>query len=130
MILFRKWAKHKDKSCIYCANQFLCEKRHKKWGQECKQKQSLLFNFCNILIYWSLEPRKEHGDLLFLNLIFTYFPTMNNQENLKKFHGQVSNVSYLHKRNHTSNKTPALKKSMNMDIWVVGTSNQLFIRGS
>ena len=28
------------------------------------------------------------------------------------------------------NKTPALSKSMNIDIWVVGTSNQLFIRGS
>ena len=29
-----------------------------------------------------------------------------------------------------SNKIPALAKSMNMDIWAVGTSNQLFIRGS
>ena len=28
------------------------------------------------------------------------------------------------------NETPALTKSMNMEIWVVGTSNQLFIRGS
>ena len=30
-----------------------------------------------------------------------------------------------------SNKTPALTKSMNTDIfWLVGTSNHLFIRGS
>ena len=29
----------------------------------------------------------------------------------------------------TSNKTPAFTKSMNMGIWVVGTSNRLFIRG-
>ena len=29
-----------------------------------------------------------------------------------------------------SNKTPAFTKSMNIDIWVVVTSNQLFIRGS
>ena len=29
-----------------------------------------------------------------------------------------------------SNKTPALTKSMNMDIWVAGTSDQLFIRDS
>ena len=29
-----------------------------------------------------------------------------------------------------SNKTPALTKSKNMGIWVVGISNQLFIRGS
>ena len=28
-----------------------------------------------------------------------------------------------------SNKTTALAKSANMGIWVVGTSNQLFIRG-
>ena len=48
MILFKKWAKHKVKSYIYCVNQLLSEKHHKKWGQECKQNQSLLFNFCNI----------------------------------------------------------------------------------
>ena len=30
----------------------------------------------------------------------------------------------------TLNKSPALTKSMNMDIWVVGTSNQLLVRGS
>ena len=29
-----------------------------------------------------------------------------------------------------SNKTPALTKSMNMNIWVVDISNLLFIRGS
>ena len=29
-----------------------------------------------------------------------------------------------------SYKTPALLESMNMDIWVVGTSNELFIAGS
>ena len=29
-----------------------------------------------------------------------------------------------------SNKTLALAKSWNMEIWVVGTSNQLFVRGS
>ena len=28
------------------------------------------------------------------------------------------------------NKTAELTKSTNMGIWVVGTSNQLFIRGS
>ena len=28
------------------------------------------------------------------------------------------------------NKTAALTKSMNMDIWVVGTSNQLFTKDS
>ena len=35
-----------------------------------------------------------------------------------------------HKEKAPSNKTPALTKSTNMGIWVVGTTNQLFIRGS
>ena len=35
-----------------------------------------------------------------------------------------------HREKAPSNKTPALTKSMNMDIWVVGTSNQLFLKGS
>ena len=29
-----------------------------------------------------------------------------------------------------SNKTPALTESMNMNIWVIGTSKQVFIRDS
>ena len=29
-----------------------------------------------------------------------------------------------------SNKIPTVSKSINMDIWVVGTSDQLFVRGS
>ena len=35
-----------------------------------------------------------------------------------------------HREKAPSNKTPALWKSMNMDIWVVGTSNQSLIAGS
>ena len=29
-----------------------------------------------------------------------------------------------------SNKNPTLTKSMDIDIWVAGTSNRIFIRGS
>ena len=39
-------------------------------------------------------------------------------------------VKDTHREKAPSNKTPALTKSMNMDIWVVGTPNQLFRRGS
>ena len=35
-----------------------------------------------------------------------------------------------HREKAPSNKTPALKNSTNMGIWVIGTSNQFFIRGS
>ena len=51
---FNRWSCSKNepntlvKTNIYCANQILCEKLHKKWNQECKLKQSLSFNFCNI----------------------------------------------------------------------------------
>ena len=43
---------------------------------------------------------------------------------------------YLHgfkdtlRENTTSNKSQALAKSFNMDIWVIGTLNQIFIRNS
>ena len=46
--IVEKLAKHKVKLYIYSVNQFLRKKRHKNWIQECKQKQSLLFNFLNI----------------------------------------------------------------------------------
>ena len=35
-----------------------------------------------------------------------------------------------HRVKAPSNKTPEITKSINMDIWVVGTSNQLIIKGS
>ena len=35
-----------------------------------------------------------------------------------------------HREKATSNKIPPLPKSMKMDIWLLGTSSQLFIRGS
>ena len=35
-----------------------------------------------------------------------------------------------HREKVPSKKTSTLSKGMNMDIWVDGTSNQLFMRGS
>ena len=35
-----------------------------------------------------------------------------------------------HRKKAPSNETPAPTKSKNMGIWVVGTTNQLFMRGS
>ena len=52
--------------------------------------------------------------------IFKVWPFFNMHEKVKN----------THRKKAPSNKTPTLSKSMNMDIWVVGTSNQLFIRGS
>ena len=41
-----------------------------------------------------------------------------------------SYVKDTHREKAPSNETPTLSKSINMDIWVVDTSNQLFIKGS
>ena len=96
MILFKKWGKRNVKSYIYCVNQFLQEKRHKKWSQECIQKQLLLFNFCNIfdllisrtgkIAWW---PPVFKYDFY----IFSYNEQLN--EIKKKNYGQVFIVSYL-----------------------------------
>ena len=45
-------------------------------------------------------------------------------------HHEVKNVEDAHREKAPSNKSSALTKSMNMSIWLVGTSNELFIRGS
>ena len=42
----------------------------------------------------------------------------------------TSHLKDTHREKARSNKTPALTESTNMDIWVVGTSNQIFIRSS
>ena len=39
-------------------------------------------------------------------------------------------IDDTHREKALSNKTPALMKSMNMDIWVIGTSNKFIVRGS
>ena len=38
------------------------------------------------------------------------------------------NIKYVHIENTPSNKTRALTKCMNMDIWAIGILNQLFIK--
>ena len=39
-------------------------------------------------------------------------------------------LKHSHREKALSNKTPALTKKVNINIWVVETSNQLFKRGS
>ena len=43
---------------------------------------------------------------------------------------KYNKLSILLGKKAPSNKTPAFTKSTNMDIWIVGATNQLFIRGS
>ena len=46
----------------------------------------------------------------------------NKNCNFIKIEKRLQNT---HREKGPSNKTPALSRSMNMDIWVVGTSNKL-----
>ena len=48
-----------------------------------------------------------------------------------KFNRSKSNIfEDTDRENAPSNKTPALTERMNMDIWVICASNELFTRGS
>ena len=58
---------------------------------------------------------------MFVNKLFTYLTCSKKSKRCFKD---------THKEKAPSNKTPALTKSTNMGIWVVGITNQLFIRGS
>ena len=51
--------------------------------------------------------------------------SQNSQENTS-----AESPKDTHREKAPSNETPALTKSRNMVIWGLGTSNQLFIRGS
>ena len=42
------------------------------------------------------------------------------------FLDQTESLKDTHRKKEPSNKTPALTENINMGIWVVGTSNQLF----
>ena len=74
-------------------NQILRAKRHKKWNQECKQKQSLLFNFCNIFNLLTSRTQKISWWPPVFKPDFYIFSTFlhiwTTQENLKKIHRQV-----------------------------------------
>ena len=43
---------------------------------------------------------------------------------------QSIRIKDTHREKAPSNKTPVLTKSVSIGIWVVGTTNQLFIGGS
>ena len=63
---------------------------------------------CITLLYLWVEQHFNHGRKLV---------------SLKEMIGMFKDT---HRKNAPSNKTPVLTKSMKMDNWVVGTSNQLF----
>ena len=66
------------------------------------------------------------------NLIYSwkmYIYIYNIYNVLTRKRKRKTKLKDTHRKEAPSNKTPALTKSSDMGIWVVGTSNQLFIRG-
>ena len=94
MILFKKWDKHKIKPHVYYVNQFLCKK---KWNQACKQKQSLLFNFCNTFYILTFRTQKIAWWATVLKPDFYIF---SYNEQLRKVYRNFidKRVSYLLKK--------------------------------
>ena len=58
------------------------------------------------------------------------FLDFNHVCNIIISNNEKSLLKDTHREKSPSNKTPALRKIANMDVWAVGTLNQLFIRGS
>ena len=58
--------------------------------------------------------------------VVLYFSFLSKQDN-KLYKSRLKDT---HREKALSNETAAHTKSTNMDIWIVGTTNQLFIRGS
>ena len=83
MILLKKWVKQKVRSYSYCVNQFLCEKRHKKWNQEYKRTQSLSFNFYIFDLLTSRTQKITWWPPVF-QPDYTYFSVMNNSGKFEK----------------------------------------------
>ena len=58
------------------------------------------------------------------NIYSSYYKCTINIDNHTKC------IRDTHNEKASSNETPALSKSMNMNIWLAATSNKLFMRGS
>ena len=111
MILFKKWARHKVKPYIYCVNQFFREKCHKKWNQECKRKQSLLFNFCNIFHLLSSRTQK----------IAWWAPVFKTYFYIFSYNEQLSSTIFLLYHTSLNNKVMHLFK-VTRTLWSLHTA--------
>ena len=82
-----------------------------------------------LIVYLSLH---DHYDSSFFYTNGKETVKFKPKQNIAKDLLTVVDVSIYwgySQRKAPSNETPALTKGRNMGIWVVGTSNQLFIRG-
>ena len=80
---------------------------------ECNKRDNLIKKSVKIICFKSMLMK-------FFSLQEKSLFTIHNSTGVKDTHSEKG----------LSNETPTLTKSMNVEIWVVGTSNQLFIRVS
>ena len=92
----------------------VCSKNTEESLDECRQVQTS--------VYESLDKRRRVQTNV--NESKKYIFDINGD-----FPRQMS-FKDTHREKALSNEAATLTKSTNLDIWVVGTTNQLFIRGS
>ena len=95
----------------------------------CCHSLSLVIIRCHSLYHsLSLVVIRCHS----LSLVVTHFlyPQLSKADRMKTYWGATNILKDTHREKAPSNESPALTKSTNMGIWVVSTTNQLFIRGS
>ena len=110
-----------------CKNSFNC--KLKKFIN----KQIIIFYSPSNALCLSGKSVKYHT-VKQLNIIFSLVCVLFPPSQICKYWISVNkdtmSLKNIHREKTHSNKTPTLFKSMNMDIWVVSTSNQLFVRVS
>ena len=78
------------------------------------------------MVIWVQNVTEElFLDSLLKNKKATVFPKYVSKESCI-----LTKLKDIHREKGPSNEIPALTKGINKEIWVVGTSNQFFIRDS
>ena len=104
---------------------------HKIYYYFHKQNTTLLENQNSFLLNQKnfLQHQIDQNNQIILEIINS---NSRGEHKSKKSNGKNSIVEVVRdtrREKAASNKTPVLRKSRNMGIWVVAVSNQLFIRG-
>ena len=90
----------------------------------------LLQNTIVLLQNAAAQSALPFNSRLFTGIVFISILRLIQKLNTVRITTSQSFFKDTHREKAPSNKTPALTKSINMDIWLVGISNQFSIRDS
>ena len=125
------WTNRKIKHIVYQKEGSFFEnvKKNMKYQIRCKKHTKFAsIKFCDFANF-----RKSYRMLKISRSWFTKFcfrEFFSSQWFAKLRSHKIWFFKDTHREKAPSNETPVLTKSKNMGIWVVGTTNQLFMRGS